>query len=192
MLSASALCTLEQSKEYLDVSDNDKDELLELTIEAASRIIREYVGYNPISSIYTDELYSGGSATRLNLKAIPITTLTDVKESDTSVGATQIAAFNLMDKYIEDENYVFARGLHNYKISYTAGYDREEDEGLSALSVFALTTCRIAGLFYKEHGKTGILATTSLSFDTGARTFFDFTLDKYLAELDIFKPEVTW
>lgn len=175
----------------MDISDNDKDELIELIIQASSHIITEYIGYDPYSQTYTDQLYDGTGKTKFYLKAIPITTLTDVKMGGVSVGATQIAAFNLLEDHIQDSDYyLFDKGFNNYTLTYIAGWDPETDAGKSALSVLALTCIRIGGLFYKEHGKTGILATTSLSFDVGSRTFFDFTLDKYLTEVDSFRRRV--
>lgn len=184
-LSSRSLATIEQFKSYLDISDNDKDSLLETFVESASSTMIEYLGYDPHSQTYTDEVYTGDGTTRLYLRAIPITALTAVKQEDTAVDAATLAAMVIHDSYIEGKTYCFYTGYpDNYKITYVAGYSPTTAVGANVLAVMAIICCKIGALLYKEHGRTGILGVTAQSFDVGSKTYYETDLQNILRDLD--------
>jgi len=168
----------------LDISDNDKDSLLESFIEAASSMMIEYLGYDPHSQTYTDEQYTGDGTTRLYLRAIPITTLTSIKEEDVAVAAATITAMILKDTYIEGKTYIFNTGYpENYKITYVAGYATTTAAGANALGLMAIICCKAATIMYKEHGKTGLLGVSAQSFESGSKSFYETDIYKIFIDL---------
>jgi hypothetical protein len=190
-LSSRALCTLEELKQFLGISDVDKDMLLEKLVESSSNIIENYVGYDPHYRTYTDRIYTGEGTTRMWLKDVPVITLTAVKLEGTAISAEELAKIILHDNYLEGQYYVFVRTWDdNYKLTYTAGYNPDDADpdraadSKSTLALFAWVAMRIAGLMYKETGPQGILGVSSQSFDISARSFYDTQLTNYLHELD--------
>jgi hypothetical protein len=190
-LSSRSLCTLEELKQYLGISDVDKDMLLEKLVESASNIIINYVGYDPHKRTYTDKLYSGDGTNRLYLRDVPVVSVSVIKQEDVAMSAGDLANIKVHDTYLEGRSYIWVHSYDdNYKLTYIAGYDIDNAnpdvaaDAKSTLALFAWVNMRIAGLMYKESGPQGILGISSQSFDISARSFYDTQLTNYLAELD--------
>lgn len=181
-LSADALCTLAELKEYINIGDTHKDSLLEQVIEDASRRIVERIGYDPHSDTYTDELYDGDGSHILVTMARPITSLTAVKLWDgdtyTDIGAADVAQMQTRGWYIDGVDYPFERGRSNYAVSYVAGWSDTE-----VAKRFRLHCMRIAAWLEKESGKKGTLGVSSQSFGDGSRTAFEDVVENVLADL---------
>jgi hypothetical protein len=164
-LRSSALCTVDQVKDYSGIADEHKNDLIELYINAASDLIDEYLGYSPASATFTNEVHSGNGTHFLTLKARPITVLTQVTEDGDTV---DISDFVIRTFYIDGYDYIFVRGNSNYKVTYTAGYT-----AATMPRIITLTCVKLASLMIKEDGRTGSLGTTSISHGDGSRTFMD-------------------
>ena len=190
-LSSRTLCTLEELKQYLGLSDNDKDMLLEKLIESSSNIIINYVGYDPHKRTYTDKLYSGDGTNRMYLVDIPIISVSAIKQEDVAMSAGDLSNIKIHDSYLEGRSYIWVHSYDdNYKLTYIAGYDPDSADAdkaadaKSVLAMFSWVAMRIAGLMYKETGPQGMLGVSSQSFDISSRTFYETQLTNYLHELD--------
>lgn len=164
-LKSSALCTLTQLRDYADIQDSHKDDMLELYINAASDMIDEYLGYDPKTQTYTAEVYDGKGTPYLTLKARPITTLTTVLEDGDTV---DIDDFVIRDWYIDGDDYRFIRGHSNYKVTYVAGYS--DDDMPADITV---TCIKIASLMDLEAGRTGMLSESGESLNNAQQAYED-------------------
>ena len=178
-LRSNALCTVNQVKDYADIKDEHKNDALELYINAASYMIDEYLGYDPETQTYTEEVYDGNGTKFLTLKARPITTLSAVVEDGDTVTITD---FVKRDWYIDGDDYVFVKGNSNYKITYVAGY-----ASTAMPPSITLTCVKIASVMCKEDGRTGSLGTSSISHGDGSRSFLEQTYDSILESLSSFR-----
>ena len=174
-LNTNALCTVDQVKSYIGIEDNHKNDSIELYINAASEMINEYLGYDPETQTYTEEVYDGTGTKFLTLKARPITTLTEVQEDGDTVTITD---FVKRDWYIDGDDYVFVSGNSNYKVTYIAGYSADDMP-----TSITLACVKIAAMMTKEDGRTGSLGTSSISHGDGSRTFLESTYDTILETL---------
>lgn len=185
-LTAHALCTLDELKTYLGVGDTHKDSLLEPLIEDASRRIIDYIGYDPHSDTYTDELYSGDGTHELVTKARPITSIVAVKEWDgDTYDDIETDDFNDMQNrtwYIDGVDFTFAKGASNYKVSYVAGWGDTDCDAR-----FRLSCMRIAGWLAKESGKAGVLGIASQSQGEGSRTTYQDVMSDALGDLTVYR-----
>jgi len=178
-LRSNALCTVDQVKEYADIKDEHKNDSIELYINAASDMIDEYLGYDPETQTYTEEVYDGNGTKFLALKARPITTLTTVLEDGDTVSTTD---FVTRSWYIDGYDYVFVRGNSNFKITYIAGY-----ESTAMPPSITLACVKIAAVMLKEDGRTGSLGTSSISHGDGSRTFMEQTYSSILESLSTYR-----
>lgn len=111
---------------------------------AAHDKICNYLGYEVVSSAYTDELYSGKSGLEMYLNNRPITEVTSVKINDVVDSNTYI----IIDGKKLYNELGFQTGIYNYKISYTAGWTQASmpnDIRLVALQLIALYQAQIGG-----------------------------------------------
>lgn len=100
------------------VTNENYDANIQTFTKAAHDKICKYLGYEIISTSYTEELYSGTGSTRLYPKNRPIAQV-DLLMEDSSIIPP--------DNYIVFENYILMRegfkpGIANYSVSYTAGW----------------------------------------------------------------------
>jgi len=178
-LRSNALCTIDQVKDYAGVKDDHKNDSLELYVNAASAMVDEYLGYDPMTQTYTEEVYDGNGTKCLITKARPITAITTLLcDGDT----VDIDDFVNRTWYIDGDDYVFVRGNSNYKLTYTAGYSS------STMPVSITLACiKIAAMMTKEDGRTGSLGTSSISHGDGSRTFVESTYDSILSSIYEYK-----
>lgn len=180
-LSAQAFCTIRDLRDYVGVSDDHKDGLLESFIEDASHRIVNYLGYNPKSDTYS-ELYSGDGTYELVTRARPITSLVSVSLWDgdtyTAIDSSDVTQMQLRDWYIDGVDYKFEKGSSNYRVSYVAGYSDTECNHR-----FRMACMRIAAILEKEAGKKGTLGVSSQTFGDGSRTMYEDVTQRVLDEL---------
>lgn len=133
-MAAEPLTSLPSVKNFLAVTDGSKDAKFSALLFPASQMVRQYLGFEPLSSGYTDEVYDGNGSGMLFLKNRPITAvaglyLLDYSESDP---VPQVAArsaqsgFWFDDKALYVRGFSFSYGRQNVFVSYTAGWDPED------------------------------------------------------------------
>ena len=180
-LRSNALCSIAQVKSYMGIDSSvpEKDLSIELYVNSASDIVDKYLGYDPKTQTYTQELHSGTGTKFLVTNARPITTITTILEDGTAVTITN---FINASWYIDGYDYTFVRGHNNYKVTYVAGY------AASAMPPsITLAAVKIAATMMKEDGRTGSLGTSSISHGDGSRTFLDPTYETTLETIGVYR-----
>jgi len=156
--------------------------LLNSYCRAAEQEIKKYLNYDPESQDYTSKILSDGGEL-LELEAMPITALTAVTVDGEETDVT-------LYEYKADRPYIrmvdfspFTKGSV-YEVEYTAGYtDSNFPE------VIKITALQLASLIWESSG--GNLAVSSTSFaDNGSRVFNNFTADRFLKQLAMYKREL--
>lgn len=132
MLVSYALTSLANLKEYLGITDNSKDNLLENIINRATDMIENYCdGRRFVSTLYTNEEYDGTGTFFINARNFPITALNAYERNQGNVGDTDWESLQSdFVKFIDGgqgpgQFYYkmgFIRGVRNYRFTYTAGY----------------------------------------------------------------------
>ena len=168
------LITLDQFRQYTNYYEDDPSGLLTTYIEAAERVVIDYLGYDPTMNEY-DEYFSGIGDYKLYLHAQPIE-FVNIIEKD----GEEMDMFDIQWKgpYVYDINRkkVFEAGQDNFHVTYSAGY-RDIPE------IIQLSVLRIAALMLEEQG--GNIGVTSKSFGDNSRTFINYSnYLKYLQPLD--------
>jgi len=167
-----AFITTAQLEEY--TGNEETSTLKAVYISAAEDIIKDYIGYDPVSKSYT-EYYSGIGDYRLYLNAQPISVLTSVTIDDVAktVSDFTLDSDSIFDKDLEN---VFTEGVNNIKVVYVAGY-------ATIPGIIQLTTLRIASLLLQEQG--GNIGITGKAFGDNSRSFINYSdYKKYLKPLD--------
>lgn len=128
-LNFNALCTLEQCKIYLDVSqaDTSQDARLEQLINASSSMIENYLDRKLIYQQYV-ELHDGRLNDRLLLKQWPAEKPSEIR-SDTLWSFDDSSVMPIENYELDQETtvvlkgYYFPRGNRNIRVTYYAGYE---------------------------------------------------------------------
>ena len=155
---------------------------LESYCKSAEQMIEKYLHYCPESKVYTKRIKSDGG-NLLEVGAMPITELKSVliddEESDVS-----LYSFEVERPYIQKADFSNFQKDSIYSVSFTAGYSEEDFP-----EIIKTTALQIAALFWESSG--GNLAVSSTSYaDTGSRVFNNFTADRFLHQLDLYKIEL--
>jgi len=124
-----SLTTLANLKEVLGITDNTQNSLLTNLINRATDIIEKYCnGKRFLLTTYTREEYNGTGSKMISLNHFPIITLTAYEQNQGTIGdpswstveASGIKAINETGQVYY--SFGFARGIRNYRFTYTAGY----------------------------------------------------------------------
>ncbi len=132
-----SLVTLAKYKSYLGIASNDttKDtDLTDLQSSVEARV-KEYLLRDIESTTYTDELYNGSGWGGLVLRQYPVTAVSSISVYE-GIGAGNVETWTTLVEHTHYdrkiipsesysvllENYIFTKGIQNYKITYTAGY----------------------------------------------------------------------
>lgn len=124
------LVTLQQAKDYLEITDATHDALLQEFIDRLSAWVESYCGRTFAQAAYADELHDGDGTSRLVVKQRPIVSVASLFDDiDRQFGAgTQIDAEDFVvypeRGEIRLDGLVFAQGLQNVKVTYTAGFSQ--------------------------------------------------------------------
>jgi hypothetical protein len=124
------LVTLANTKTFLGISDNTKDAVLNILINAISDYIENYCGRTFASTVYTDEEYDGNAAYEMRLKNFPIIIPPDVimHRNNSWDSSDDWETVDSDDYWVDEDtgiitkNTVFHKGKQNYRFTYTAGY----------------------------------------------------------------------
>lgn len=173
--------TIEEFNTYCNNFENDEDAvaLKESIIEAASDIVKDYLGYNPVCHQQC-ELLTGTGSNKLYLSARPITGVAQI-----FVGGNPINILNIGWEddfiYTRDGSKVFTDGS-TIRVLYQAGSHCIPE-------LIKMTTLRIAGLMLQESG--GNIGLTGRNFADQSRSFINYSnYDKYLKPLDSLKTRI--
>ena len=129
MLHIYALTTLANLKEVLGITDNTQNALLTNLINRATDIIEKYCnGVRFLTTTHTNEEYDGTGTNTISLRHFPIIILTSYDQNQGTQGdpswstleASGIKAINETGQVYY--GFGFARGVRNYRFTYTAGY----------------------------------------------------------------------
>lgn len=171
------IVALETWKRYAKKPTEDTvgEELYQVFLDSAEEIVKQYLGFDPVSRIYTAQALIGTGLSSLQLKAKPVTALTSLSVD----GAAQDVA----DYSIEGERITHKNGalfpLHSAILAtYTAGYS-----ALSMPAIIKLTIMDIASLLSMNAGEQ--VGVSSVTFDGGnTRQFINYNnFDKQLSRL---------
>lgn len=127
---ANALVALADAKDFLKVSSENEDAIIESMINRASSWTNDYTQRLLLSRVNTD-YYDGDGTGTLILNQYPVTTLTSLNDDvDRTFGAG--TAINVSADVVTDNNnglirlfnraVAFNKGMLNIKAVYTAGY----------------------------------------------------------------------
>ncbi|KKW11522.1 MAG: hypothetical protein UY48_C0017G0015 [Candidatus Gottesmanbacteria bacterium GW2011_GWB1_49_7] len=116
------------------------------------------------SATYTDEYYNGTGGGKLFVYDRPVTAVASLYEVDDEGSATLIDAadYQVCSDYIY-MSAGFAKGIRNYKITYTAGYSTIPADIQEAVSALVMRE-------FKYPGRAGV---SGEGFGTGNASFFD-------------------
>lgn len=114
------IITLQELKDYLEITSTDKDTLLQKLVDASSDFVKDYTGYEWVETEYRETIDGPGSNSVV-LSQRPVQDLTSVK-----IDSTELTS----DKYVVYENEAivtrkyenFPQDLQNVEVQYTAGY----------------------------------------------------------------------
>jgi uncharacterized phiE125 gp8 family phage protein len=133
-MAANDLTTLDNVKQYLEITSTNSDALLSRMITAASAFITSWLSRNFIQATYTETYNGSGSTTQL-LRQTPIVSVSSLVVNTITVppspdGVQAGYVFDDMALYLIGMStygwsypvYYFPRGKQNIKVTYTAGY----------------------------------------------------------------------
>ena len=137
----SMLCTLQQVKTFLGITDTSHDDKLTLLIKSASAKIEGYIGYSLQRGVYTEEVHSVNNRQLIQLNHFPIQSVSGV-----TINGEAITDYKLFPEYTRwgrlYRGYgwvggVYTRGFTHdvvsgvweIEVSYTAGYYLPNDTG---------------------------------------------------------------
>lgn len=115
------LCTLETIKSYLniDATDEHADALLNVMIKNASAFFENACNRIFTTANYVDVL-SGNGKTALVLMNYPVQSVSKLVVSGREINS---ADYRVADDLLILSKDIFAKGLKNIEVHYTAGYD---------------------------------------------------------------------
>lgn len=155
------LCSLDNLKTFLGITDNSKDDVLTLLIKMESAKIEAFIGYQLSRMTNEDELHSVNGLQLLRLDNRPIQSVTEC-----SIGDTEIDDYKVIPQYAKQgllyrgsgwNGNFYTRGLTDdifagvfeVKVTYISGYYLPGDEGYTegksdSLPYDISTACMIA------------------------------------------------
>jgi len=151
-----------------------------MALNHADDIISNYIGYNPVSSDYTDRRFSGNGKNVLKLDAYPVTAVNAVEINDIEYDETNFSVIDNDKWRILSEYTLFSTGYNNVKISFTAGWAE-----LSLPTVFKTVALQIATLFLS--GKDGAIAVRGRVLPNGQTEFVSRNYTPFLELLSKYR-----
>lgn len=201
-----ALVTLDNTKTFLGITNNEKDELLKMLINMATDYIESQTGRRFTSAVNTNEKIDGTGTSQIKLKRFPIITppevllyVNDTADNtdswtaidsndfwvDTETGIiTRTSSFLEFDESVENDEAlsetVFTRGKEKYKATYTSGYSTVPyDIQFACMSMVGnlLATGKATGIKSESLGDHSI--TYQDVSDIGSQSMFSDVINKY-------------
>lgn len=131
-----ALVTLNEVKEALDISGADHDAKLNGYINRATDLIEAYCQRRFLSTVYSNELYSGNGTQFLPLRNYPVSTLTSLESmtgdfASPAWDSIDSSSYTLKTEGGKDQGIIymisrFHKGVDNFRVNYTAGYATQD------------------------------------------------------------------
>jgi len=122
------LVSLANTKTFLGITNNEKDDVLNILIAAMSDFIEGYCSRTFASTVYTDEEYDGNAAYEMRLKNFPVITFTSLEKNNKWNNNDDWEDVDTEDYWVDldtgivTKTTVFNKGKQNYRANYTAGY----------------------------------------------------------------------
>lgn len=120
------LVSLADAQAHLNITSSDYDDELIVFIDRATDLLEAYTGRALARRTYTSETYSGEGASMLPLRHAPVTSITSVTESGSSVSASGYSLdgdagilWRLGGTYYPG---YWVEGIRNITVTYVAGY----------------------------------------------------------------------
>lgn len=139
-LSSTALVGIDAARDYLGITNNEKDELITLLINSATKQIENWCNRHFISATYT-ETFDGENKKNLYLRERPITAVASVKDDTTTLTVDEDYYAYMSEGRIMKASGVWIDSPQNYTVEYTAGYtslaDVPDDIQLACLMIVA-------------------------------------------------------
>lgn len=162
------IATLEQFKQYLGITDDNKDALLQLILDGVNDLVLSYIGRTIEADDY-EEIIDGNGQLFFVVENYPINEIMAISKNNWTI-ATPV--WELLDEstYTADGksgtiNFLFnlSRGFKNYKIEYNGGYE-------TTPAWLVLAVLKMASKYWNTRTSDGIksesVAGDSISFDT--------------------------
>lgn len=171
------IITLEEFRQYANYYEENTDDICRMYIGASCDIVKNYLGYDPVSRDYLVRV--SGTGTPELYTAVPHINSIGFIEMDGN--EIDPYCYTFEKDHITLNDGVFEEGLYNIQISYNGGWRRDETPYAIRMAVL-----RIASLMLAEQG--GNIGVTSKSFSDQTRTFVNYSnYNKFLQPLAIYK-----
>lgn len=177
------IISLSEFQNYTNVFSDDDTNIKAVQqqyIDAAEKIVIEYIGYDPNSQDYT-ERFSGDGTKKLSLQKKNITAVSQVKlNSETIDTSSFVLPSGEIDEILYYPEGFFLKGYKNIEVSFTSGWK-------TVPANIKMTVLQIAALLQTTGG--GNIGITSKSFDaSGTRTFIqNRKFDDYFVNISNYK-----
>lgn len=180
-LVAYALCTVDNAKNFIGLTNNNYDTVLEMLINQATDFIEKYCDRRFKETTYTDEVYDGTDDDAIVLKQFPVTTFTELEYNANFNNSASWNTIDSEDYWIDTDTGIvtkvnkFVKGKQKYRATYVAGYSTIPYDLQYACLMF------VSEAFNKRKAggiKTESLGDHSISFESLLMT--DSTVQKIL------------
>lgn len=175
------MITLTELKTYLNITDSNKDSLLQSCIDASVKEIEDYCNRKLSSGTYTEYL-NGNGRTEIYLRNYPINEVTSILYYTDYDGYDDIFITGDTPEnsvlIIEQTNcikllkcYYFFKGCKNIKITYTAGFDTDDAPEDIKSVLLELSSIKYYNSPVSGHARLG-KASDNVNSATGESTTF--------------------
>lgn len=152
-------------------------DLKETFLASAEEIVTTYLGFSPQLCVYEDMTVSGSGSSKIYLGCRNIISIQSITIDGIDFPPT-LLSFHDDHIRLKGSGRTFAQGEDNIRISFTAGWQKEQMPAVITLSIL-----RIATLMLSE--TDGNIGLTGKSFADNSRTFINYSnYRKYLQPLD--------
>ena len=140
-----ALVSLDNTKTFLNVSNNTQDEKIKMLINMATDYIESQTGRRFTSTVHTNETFDGTGTRQLNLKSFPLVSFTKLEINNTANNSDSWTTIDSDNYWVDLETGIvtktssftdfsdtgdeevlsdtpFQRGKSKYRSTYTSGY----------------------------------------------------------------------
>lgn len=162
------IATLEQFKQYLWITDDDKDTLLQLILDGVNDLVLSYIGRVIEADDYT-EIIDGNGQLFFVVENYPINTIDSISKNTWTITTPVWEALDSNSYSIDSKSWTvnllfnLSRGFKNYQVVYNGGYTE-----IPAWLVLAVL--KMASKYWNSRTSDGIksesVAWDSISFDT--------------------------
>ena len=182
------LCTLQQIKDTLGITDNASDTLLTRLGNAATAAIEKYINRTVEDAIYTQVKWNGDGSNTHHVREYPIITLTsieylvsDYQEDDWDTLETELYTFDANSGTIYSQM-KFNTGFNNWRITYLGGYTvipYDIEDACIRLACNGYNTLNTQGIKTEAMGDRRVEYFSVTANSTIKQLGLDDVLDKY-------------